>query len=84
MPHGEDVHARVLEIEYAAMQAPYVCGAAIWCWADHAWPNRAKNSFMGDLMVSPYGLLTRDREKLRPYWAARALFKGHEQSEGDR
>lgn len=69
--YGEDVHARVLEAEYAAFGQPYICGATIWCWADHAWRT---GSFMGGLSVSPYGVVTRDRQKLKPYWTARRLF----------
>jgi beta-galactosidase/beta-glucuronidase len=69
--YGEDVHSRVLEAEYAAFDEPYICGATIWCWADHAW---RCGSFMGGLSVSPYGVVTRDRRKLKAYWTARSLF----------
>lgn len=68
---GEDVHARVLEAEFKAFDQPYVCGATIWCWADHAWP---PGIFFQKLSVSPFGVVTRDRRKLKPYWTARALF----------
>ena len=69
--YGEDLHSRALEAEYEAFHEPYVCGATIWCWADHAWP---RGSFLGGLAVSPYGVVSRDREKLGPYWTARDLF----------
>jgi GNAT superfamily N-acetyltransferase len=67
-------HAEVLEHEFAGMDAPYVCGAAIWCWADHAWPP-ATFDYCYDLAVSPYGVLTRDRRRKPPYWTARRLFR---------
>jgi beta-glucuronidase len=77
LPHGEDVHAHVLAIEFEALRAlPQVCGAAIWCWADHAWPKQqpTKKAFHGTLVVSPYGCLTRDRRELEAYREACRLF----------
>jgi beta-galactosidase/beta-glucuronidase/GNAT superfamily N-acetyltransferase len=69
---GEDEHARVIEAEFAAMDEPFVCGATIWCWADHPWPARR---FVGRLGVSPYGVVSRDRRKLEPFWTARRMFR---------
>lgn len=69
---GEDEHARVLEHEFKALRAPLVCGAAIWCWADHAWP---AGRFLGGLGISPFGVLGRDRRKLKPFWTARLMFR---------
>ena len=69
---GEDEHARVLEAEFAAFTAPHVCGAVIWCWADHPWP---AGLFLGGLALSPFGVVSRDRRKLKPFWTARALFR---------
>jgi len=77
--YGEDVHSRVLEAEYAAFDEPYICGATIWCWADHAW---RCGSFMGGLSVSPYGVVTRDRQKLKPYWTACKLFSAPSSGQG--
>jgi len=75
MPHGEDAHARALEAQFDVLkEIPCCCGTVIWCWADHAWPNRVTGSWMGNLMVSPYGVVTRDRRKLDPYHAARKMF----------
>ena len=70
--YGEDAHARALEAEFAAFDAPFVCGAAIWCWADHPWP---AGRYLGGLHVSPFGVLSREREKLEPFWTASALFR---------
>jgi beta-glucuronidase len=69
---GEDTQARVIEEEYAAMSAPYVCGALIWCWADHAWP---PGRFEDGYAVSPYGVVTRSRHKKAAYDTARRLFR---------
>jgi beta-glucuronidase len=69
-----ELHARVLEAEFAGMHEPYICGATIWCWADHAWPP-ATFDFCGYLAISPYGVLTRDRRRKPPYWTARRLFR---------
>ncbi|MFO7698665.1 MAG: GNAT family N-acetyltransferase, partial [Anaerolineae bacterium] len=57
---GEDWQARAIEAEFAGMQAPYVCGATVWCWADHAWPANVY-SYCHGLAVSPYGVVTRVR-----------------------
>ncbi len=71
---GEDTHAQVLEAEFAGMDAPYVCGATIWCWADHAWPPTTF-AYCRNLAISPYGVVTRDRHRLQAYWAARRMFR---------
>ena len=72
---GEDDHARVLEAEFGGFNKPFICGAAIWCWADHAWP---AGRFAGGLTVSPYGVLSRSRRKLKPFWTARAMFRARQ------
>ena len=69
-----ELHAEVIEAEFAGMDAPYVCGTTVWCWADHAWPP-ATFAFCGHLAISPYGVLTRDRRRKPAYWAARKLFR---------
>ena len=69
---GEDEHSLVLETEFAALDAPYVCGAAIWCWADHPWP---AGRFLGGLSISPFGVVSRDRQKLSPFHTAREMFR---------
>jgi GNAT superfamily N-acetyltransferase len=74
---GGDLHAEVLEAEFAGMDARYVCGATIWCWADHAWPP-ATFSFCGYLAISPYGVLTRNRRRKPAYHRARALFRARQ------
>lgn len=68
---GEDEHARSLAAEFATFDAPWLCGAAIWCWADHPWPG---GRFFNGLTVSPFGVVSRDRRRLKPYWAARSMF----------
>ncbi len=69
---GEDMQARALEAEFDGMQAPYVCGAAIWCYADHPWPG--ETPFFRGIVTSPYGVLTRERRPRRGHAAAERLF----------
>jgi hypothetical protein len=52
--YGEDAQADVVEAQFAGMQAPYVCGAAVWCYADHAWPPAYGTT-------SLFGVVSRDR-----------------------
>ena len=61
-------------MEYAGMHAPYVCGATVWCWADHPWP-AATFQFANHLANSPYGVVARNRRKKRPFWVIRQLFR---------
>jgi len=70
-PVGEDLQARAIEAEFAGMTAPYVCGATIWCYADHPWP---PDSFGGRFVISPYGVLTRRRRKLQAFQTVKRLF----------
>ena len=69
---GEEEHARVIAADFAALDTPSVCGAAIWCWADHPWP---PGRFLGGLALSPFGVVSRERRKLKPFWTARTLFR---------
>ncbi|MBN1579421.1 MAG: GNAT family N-acetyltransferase [Anaerolineae bacterium] len=71
---GQDVQAQAIAHEFASMDAPYVCGATIWCWADHAWPP-ATFGYCYYLGTSPYGVVTRERRKLEAYWAVKKLFQ---------
>lgn len=70
-PVGEDLQARAIEAEFAGMTAPYICGATVWCYADHAWP---PGSFGGRFVISPYGVLTRQRRKLQAFHTVKRLF----------
>jgi len=54
---GAQMQGHAIEAEFGAFRAPYVCGALIWCWADHPWPKRAYK-----VETSPYGIFTRDRQ----------------------
>jgi len=72
--YSEDAHAGLIESEFAGMQAPFICGAIIWCWADHPWP-AATFGFAFHLGTSPYGVVTRERRKLKPFWTAKRLFR---------
>ena len=57
---GEDRHAAVIETEFPVLsETPYVCGATIWCWADHAWPSRTRPEWaFGNVAISPFGVNT--------------------------
>lgn len=70
---GEDVQAQAIVAEFAGMDAPYVCGATIWCWADHAWPGNVF-SYCHHLAISPYGIVTRERRQLAAYGVVQAMF----------
>lgn len=68
---GEDLQVEVMCEEFAGMGAPYVCGAAVWCYADHQWP---EENFLRYTRMSPFGLLTRERRRKPAYEAVRELF----------
>lgn len=72
---GEDEHARSISAEFATFDAPYLCGATIWCWADHPWP---AGRFFNGLAIAPFGVVSRDRRRLQPYWTARAMFRARQ------
>ena len=72
---GEDEHAKALEAEFAAMDEMNICGATVWCWADHPWP---PGRFLCGLSISPYGVVGRDRRKLKPFWVARRMFRARQ------
>ena len=70
---GEDVQAQVIRVEHGGMGAPYVCGAAIWCWADHPWP---EEDFVRRVTTSPFGVVSRTRRRKLGFEAARVVFPG--------
>jgi GNAT superfamily N-acetyltransferase len=57
-PLGGPQQARAIETEFAGMLAPYVCGTALWCFADHPWP---EEDFLRYLTTAPFGVVTRER-----------------------
>jgi GNAT superfamily N-acetyltransferase len=74
---GEDIQADAIAHEFAGMAAPYVCGATVWCWADHPWP-AATFEFCRHLGTSPYGVVSRDRRKLKAYRRIRQMFRARQ------
>ena len=70
---GEDTQKRAIVAEFKGMDAPYVAGAVVWCYADHAWPFTAP--WVGSLATSPYGVMTRSRKKLLAFDAIAELFR---------
>jgi GNAT superfamily N-acetyltransferase len=81
--YGEDAQSAAIEHEFAAMDAPYICGATVWCWADHPWPPTTFG-YCRYLATSPYGVLTRDRHKLQAYRTIAHLFRERQGHEGAR
>ncbi len=71
---GVDTQAEVIEHEYRGMDAPYVCGTTIWCWADHPWPENTF-AYCNRLNQSPFGVLTRDRREKQAYHTIHTLFR---------
>ncbi len=71
---GEDTQADVLAREFEGLDAPYVCGATVWCWADHPWPP-ATFEFCNYLALSPFGVVGRDRRKRQAYERIKQLFR---------
>lgn len=70
---GEDEQARAIEAEFAGITAaPGVCGATVWCYADHPWP---EEPFIRYLTTSPFGVVTRERRPLKAHDVVRRLFR---------
>jgi beta-glucuronidase len=70
-PLGEDTQALATEAGFKGMDAPYVCGAALWCYAKHLWP---EGCFGFDL--SPWGYVSRDRKtKMKAFSVVSKMFK---------
>jgi len=55
----------------SGMDAPYCCGATIWCYADHPWP---EEPYFHALMMSNFGIVTRDRHPRRALAAVQRMF----------
>jgi hypothetical protein len=68
---GEDTQARLIADAFSGMDAPYCCGATIWCYADHPWP---EEPFFHALMMSNFGVVTRDRRPRRSFPAVLRMF----------
>jgi beta-glucuronidase len=74
---SERTQAEIIEYEFKGMNAPYICGLTLCCWADHPWPENAF-SYYNCLNQSPFGVLTRDRREKRGYHTIRALFRARQ------
>lgn len=55
---GEDTQQSALLAETEAFDISFVCGYAIWCFADHPWPFAP---YLKHNVISSYGLWTRQR-----------------------
>jgi hypothetical protein len=68
---GEDTQALATEAEFKAMQAEYLCGTTLWCYAKHPWPG---GCFEFDM--SPFGYVSRDRKtKMKAFSVVSRMFK---------
>jgi hypothetical protein len=70
-PLGEDTQALGTEAEFKGMDAPYVSGATLWCYAKHAWPGGCF-----DFDISPWGYVSRDRKiKMKAFSVVSNMFR---------
>jgi GNAT superfamily N-acetyltransferase len=73
---GEDTHARDLELQFRGMQADYIAGACIWCFADHPWTEDIGMACgFGGAHTAPFGVVGRNRAPRAAYWATRRIFR---------
>jgi len=70
---SEEAQSAALKAEFAGMQAAYVCGATIWCYADHPWPGGF--DFMRFITTAPYGVVAQDRKRLHACDTVERMFK---------
>jgi beta-glucuronidase len=70
-PLGEDTQALATEAEFKGMEAQYVCGATLWCYAKHPWPGGCFG-----FELSPWGYVSRDRKtKMKAFSVVSKMFK---------
>ncbi len=57
---GEASQTEILRTQLRSILAAgsFVCGATVWCWADHPW---AEDDWLNFLHTSPFGVVSRDR-----------------------
>ena len=72
---GEDMHERVIRAEFPALDAPFLCGVSLWCWADHPWPPAG---FLDGMAMSPFGVHTRQRVPKKAFGAIRSLYRARQ------
>jgi len=65
--------ADAIEYDFKHFQKPYICGSAVWCYADHRWPPRCLITEANG--VSPYGVYTRDRKASKAVALIKKIFK---------
>jgi len=71
---GEDRQSAAVKAEFEAICKADVCGATVWCWADHPWP---EEDFIGlrRVTTSPFGVLSRGRRHKKAFSTVRRLFR---------
>ena len=57
---GEALQAEILREQLRSILAAgsFMCGATVWCWADHPW---AEDKWLNFLHTSPFGVVARNR-----------------------
>ncbi len=70
----------MLAAEFAAFDLPFICGATVWCWADHNW---RRLSPLG-VVISPFGVVTRDRQPLSALAVISECFVNRQRQEIER
>jgi GNAT superfamily N-acetyltransferase len=68
---GEDAQALSLEAQFAGLTNDAVCGALIWCYAHHPWP---EEPFINYMTTAPFGVVTRDRRRLAAWPIVQRMF----------
>ena len=71
-PWGTSRQAAAIAAEFAAFDAPWICGVSLWCWADHPWP---PGKFLDGMSISPFGAVTRGRVPKPAMAAITQLFR---------
>lgn len=76
---GETAQAGILQAQLRGILSagPFVCGAAVWCWADHAW---AEDDWFCHVHTSPFGVVTRDRRAKAALAVLESAFRRAESS----
>jgi len=68
---GEEAQAAAIEAEARGLTGAYVCGAVIWCYADHPWP---EEEFISYLTTSPFGVVSRTRRRKLAFGTVQRIF----------
>lgn len=72
---SEETQAQTISEELSGiLRCPAVCGATVWCWADHPWP---EEPFINRITTSPFGVVARNRKSKAAFTVLERAFRGH-------